>query len=268
MFDDCPQKDEHPLALKTQINPMKKSALLSSSLGLLVFASTVSTSTAALFIVNDDMESYTTATTTSVNDFGNQATSNPVFWAWNSFQGAGTTVNVTVGITGATGSRAALLSADFTGATGFWGAQLFSNAVAGSGSAANYADLSYSYNVQSSSGFGFYLQFTSFDSSFNPTGSFRKSLFPTTAGVYETFAGNLGEVGWAANPNGLSSNNLVLNAANYSWSVEYGGDLGWTASTGNSLLVDQATFTVVPEPSSTVLIGVSVLALTLRRRLR
>lgn len=244
---------------------MKKSSLLRSTLGFLVLAAAASTSTAQI-IFSDDMESYTTATPTSVNDFGNQATSNPAFWARNSFQGGGTPVNVTAGITGATGSRAALLSADFTGATDFWGAQLFSNAVAGSGSAASYADLSYSYTVQSSSGFGFWLQFTSFDSSFNPTGSYRKSLFPTTAGAYETFAGNLGEVGWFANPNGLSSNNLVLNAANYSWSVEYGGEFGWTASAGNSLLVDQATFTAVPEPSSAVLIGLSVFALALRRR--
>jgi hypothetical protein len=246
---------------------MKKSSLLRSTLGFLVLAAAVSTSTAQP-IFNDNMESYPTATTTSVNDFANQATSNPAFWARNSFQGGGPTVNVTAGITGAPGSRAALLSADFSGATGFWGAQLFSNAVAGSGSAASYADLSYSYTVQSSSGFGFYLQFTSFDSSFNPTGSYRKSLFPTTAGVYQTFSGNLGEVGWAANPNGLSPNNLVLNAANYSWSVEYGGDLGWTASAGNSLLVDQASFAVIPEPSSAILIGLSVFALALHSRLR
>jgi len=214
---------------------------------LIVLAATTPFASAQM-IFNDNMESYPTATATSINDLPNSATSNPPFWSRNAYQGGGTPVTVTAGITGATGSRAATLSADFTGATDFWGAQLYSAANSGAGMASSYADLIFSFDIQTNTGQGFYLEFISFDSSFTPTGTYRKAFTPTVAGSFQTFSGNLGESGWAANPNGFSANNLVLNAANYSWSVEYSGEFGWTGA-GNSLLVDQATFGVVPEPS-------------------
>jgi hypothetical protein len=219
----------------------------------------------AQMIFNDNMESYTTATATSINDLPNNSTSDPVFWARNSFQGEGS-VNATAGITGITGARAAILEADFTGATDFWGAQLYSAANAGAGTALSFADLTYSFTIASSSGFGFYLNFNSFNSSFEATGTYRKAFTPTAAASFETISGNLAEGGWAANPFGLSANGLELNAANYSWSVEINGELGWTGS-GNSLLIDQATFAVVPEPNvfGLVVLGSMILGLVRRR---
>ncbi len=202
----------------------------------------------AQMIFNDNMESYTTATATSINDLPNNSTSDPVFWARNSFQGEGS-VNATAGITGITGARAAILSADFSAATGFWGAQLFSAANAGAGTALSFADLTYSFTIASSSGSGFYLNFNSFNSLFEATGTYRKAFTPAAAENFETISGNLAEGGWAANPFGLSANGLELNAANYSWSVEISGEFGWTGS-NNSLLIDQATFAVLPQPST------------------
>ena len=217
---------------------------------------TSSSLVSAQTIFDDDMESYTSATATSINDLSNNSTSNPPFWSRNSFQDGGTAVSVSAGITGASGSRAAILSADFTGATGFWGAQLRSAASSSAGTASSFADLTYSFDIQTSAVNGFYLEFTSFDSNFAPTGTFRKSFTVVSAGVLETFSGNLGESGWAANPFGFSSDPLALGAPNYSWSVEYGSEFGWPAGAGNSLQVDQAKFGVVPEPSiASLLLG-------------
>jgi fibronectin-binding autotransporter adhesin len=231
--------------------PIHKGTLsaLIARLAILMVMALCTRVASAQAIFDDDMESYTTATSTSINDFVNSAISDPQFWARNSYQGGGTTVNVTAGITGASGSRAAILEADFTGATDFWGAQLYSAANAGAGTALSFADLTYSFTIASSSGFGFYLNFNSFNSSFEATGTYRKAFTPTAAASFETISGNLAEGGWAANLFGLSANGLELNAANYSWSVEISGEFGWTGS-NNSLLIDQATFAVLPQPST------------------
>lgn len=226
------------------------------------------TKASAQVIFNDNMESYPTANSTSTNDIANNVTSNPQFWSRNAYQGGGTQISVSAGISGITGSRAAILSADFTGATGFWGAQIYSRALPGSGVASSFADMTYGFTIQTNTGQGFWLEFISFDATFAVTGTYRKQFVPSAAANYQTFSGNLGETGWAANPNGFNSNPLVLNAANYSWSIEYSGEFGWTGA-GNSLQVDQATLSVVPEPGSIalLLLGASVLLIVRRRRI-
>lgn len=236
------------------------------------FTSLLADNASAVAIFNDDMESYPTATTTSILNLANNVSSNPQFWSYDTFTDTGS-VTSAAGITGTTGTRAALLTANFSAATGgFWGAQLRSPAAAGGGSGATTnADFSFSLTLQASGAHSFFLNFISYNAGFSPTGSLRKQFTPTTAAAYETFSGNLGESGWASNPFAFSGATMDIAAPNFGWMVEIQSGGGWTQSAGNTIQVDQINFTAIPEPDSVALIvltlAVALIVRSQRRRI-
>jgi hypothetical protein len=72
-----------------------------------------------------------------------------------------------------------------------------------------------------------------------------KTFTLSAANTYQTFAGDLGQNGWAPDSSKLSGAPFVLNAARYSWTViiQAEGGNGWGFDSGNVLDIDNVKLT-------------------------
>ena len=198
-------------------------------------------------LIDDHMEGYPTATSTSVPP--GAGTTDPAFWEAVVYRGTGS-VSATAGIGTANGNpgRAAVMNANFSAAGSFAGFILNSSAY-GNGTAATQgtalSNFQFSVDLRGSQAAQVTVVFLSVNASFALTGTMAKTFTLTAANTYQTFSGNLGEPGWAPDSSKAGGASLDLHAPYYGWSVliQAEGAGGWGFDSGNVLNIDNVNLT-------------------------
>ena len=199
-------------------------------------------------LINDAMEGYPTATSTSV-PLG-AGTSDPAYWELVGYAGSGS-VAATAGIGTGNGNpgRAAVMNATFPPSPNTYAGLILNSSSYGSGTPATQgntlADFHYSVDLRGSQAAAVTVVFLSVNSSFAITGSMAKTFTLAAANSYQTFAGNLGQAGWAPDPTKAAGASLNLHAPYYAWSILIQAEQpgGWGFDSGNVLNVDNVQLT-------------------------
>ena len=200
----------------------------------------------AQVLINDAMESYATATATSV--VSNAASSNPASWQTVVFSGSGS-VALTAGIGTANGNsgRAAVMNSNFSAAgSSYAGAILNSHAYSTAATlGTSLSNFQFSVDLRGSQAAAVTVEFLSYSASAQLTGSMAKTFTLSAANTYQTFSGDLSQNGWAPDSSKLSGAPLVLNAPRYGWTIIYHaeGNSHWGFDSGNVLDIDNVNLT-------------------------
>lgn len=215
-------------------------------------------------LISDDMESYTTATPTSATG---GLTANPSYW-WT-YSGNGASATGGVSLDGVGNTRGAVLSADFTGASGGGVAQL---GAPGYPTAANsghtLSDFQYSFTLKGSEAQAVTVMFSDGDASYSGMGTLQKDFTLSAGGAFQTFSGNLAEGGWTPNTAWFGGAVLTTDAAHYAWAIGYGAWY-WGTDAPNRVVMDNMLLQAVPEPAAAAMVaGVALLAFGFCRRCR
>jgi len=201
-------------------------------------------------LIQDDMESYPGATTTSV--VGNAANSNPALWQTVVYSGSGS-VSTTAGIGNTNGNpgRAATMNANFSaGGSAYAGAILNSHAYqVAATQATSLSDFHFSIDLRGSQAASVIVEFLSFSVGAGGysqlTGSMAKTFTLSAANTYQTISGDLGQNGWAPDSSKVSGAPLALNAPRYGWTIiiQAEGGSGWGFDSGNVIDIDKVNLT-------------------------
>ncbi len=226
------------------LNPISLMKTIPLALALLTHASQ------GQVLINDAMEGYATATSTSV--FPGAVSPNPTAWQSVVFSGSGS-VTATAGVGTANGKtgRAAIMNSNFSAAGNqYAGAILNSHAYTVAATAANtLSDCHFSVDLRGSQASAVTVEFLSYSigaGGFSQlTGSMAKTFTLSAANTYQTFSGDLGQTGWMPDSSKVSGAPLVLNAPRYGWQiiVHAEGNGGWGFDAGNVLDIDNVNLT-------------------------
>ncbi len=207
-------------------------------------------------LIDDTMEGYSTATATSV--FPGAASPNPSAWQSVVFSQSGT-VGATAGIGTANGKtgRAAVMNTNFSTAGNQWAGAILSSSTYNTAATlgTSLSNIQFSVDLRGSQAAAVTVLFLSYSASSQLTGSMAKTFTLSAANTYQTFAGDLGQNGWAPDSSKLAGAPLALNAPRYGWQIiiHAEGGSGWGFDAGNVLDIDnvkltasQATATYLP----------------------
>ncbi len=197
-------------------------------------------------LINDAMEGYPTATPTSV--VTNPASSNPASWQTVVFSQSGT-VGTTAGIGTANGKtgKAAVLNTNFATAGNQWAGAILSSSAYNTAATlgTSLSNFQFSVDLRGSQAGSVTVLFLSYSASAQLTGSMAKTFTLSAANAYQTFAGDLGQSGWAPDASKVSGTPLVMNAPRYGWQIiiHAEGNGGWGFDSGNVLDIDNVNLT-------------------------
>ncbi len=200
----------------------------------------------AQVLISDAMETYTTATASSV--VSNAASSNPASWQTVVFSATGS-VTTAAGIGTANGrtGRAAVINTNFSTAGNPWAGAILNSAAYTTPATLGTAlsNFQFSVDLRGTQAAAVTVQFLSYSTSAQLTGSMEKTFTLPAANTYQTFSGDLSQNGWAPDSSKLSGAPLILNAPRYGWSVvvHAEGNGGWGFDAGNILDIDNVNLT-------------------------
>jgi PEP-CTERM motif len=234
--------------------------LLTTAKSTLLLALALTIPASAVTVLTENFDSRTVGTTVSTG----------VYFETTAVTGSGSITFIAAGNNGLT------LDGNYSPApNGYYGTYVNSNITSSAGPTAatvvSLSDYTYSFTVFGSEAGQIDLAFHSRDGAGVSTGISRKGFNITTTPT--TYTGNLAEAGWAIQGYGAGGSSLIaLSASSYSVFFQQSGygpggpGSSWGQDSGNLVTLDNISLQAVPEPSSLLVLGSTLLGFVVRRR--